>query len=95
MSVLSQFGGGAIKQIQRGTSYLPANENFGYVTLSPIVNMGKTEVRFLGYEAFEASVQGGFKIPMIYLALSNTLILHRLDPQIFALIISWEITEYY
>ena len=42
MSTLSQFGGGAIKSIQRGTS--SANT----VTISA-VNTAKTELRLLGF----------------------------------------------
>lgn len=85
MSSLSQFGGGAIKSIQRGTV---AAGTGGTAVAITSVNTAKTELRFLGGVSGTAGDGPGY----IVLTNATTITAYALAG---TETISWELTERY
>lgn len=89
MSNISQFGGGAIKSIQRGT--ITATTAGATATISA-VNTYKTELRFLGGSGVDTTGTSYAIVPRIVLTNSTTIT--ATVPNNVA-VASWELTEFY
>lgn len=91
MSNLSQFGGAAIKSIQRGTiSLANTTGTSGTSTLSPAVVTAKSELRLVGIGSDTASYTPA------YIVLTNTTTVTATRAAAGgAIVVSWELTEFY
>ena len=91
---MGEWGSG-IKSIQRGTITISFNAVTNTATLSPAVDVSKTELRFLGNETGDSDIKKG----LAYLALTNTTTVTATRNIIGmagdTLTISWEIIEHY
>ncbi len=99
MSVLSQFGGGAIKQIQRGQAWINPGVYSNIFNISPVV-MAKTELRYLGGTEIGSNGAGNNVYPgayrgYIYLHAADAIGFYRFADGGGAWTFAWELTEYY
>jgi hypothetical protein len=92
MSVLSQFGGGAIKQVYRGIS----NLGLGTYSATPMIGYtGTLEARMLGWSSTSSTVDAG-SYPMVYFSGGNlTVSRNNVGGGLVSVQVSWEVTEYY
>jgi hypothetical protein len=99
MSVLSQFGGGAIKSIQRGVNSIGFVGALADITVSA-VDVSKSKLTLLGHcpagttAAGATSFEAGFT-PTITLVNSTTIRPARYYDGGGNCTVSWELTEYY
>lgn len=91
MSNISQFGGGAIKSIQRGT--INATAGGATATISA-VNTSKTELRFLGGGDY-MGVTGYPVFARVVLTNSTTVTATASNSNGGICTVSWELTEFY
>lgn len=94
MSNISQFGGGAIKSIQRGVIAIAAGSLSATATISA-VTPGKTELRFLGSRAADNAGVSGYGFCTIALTNSTTITAQRETSGTIGAAVSWELTEFY
>lgn len=59
MSTLSQFAGGGVKSVQRGTITILSSVNIGTATISS-VNVNKTMINFLGLSENSSSTANNY-----------------------------------
>lgn len=94
MSTLSQFFGGSIKSIQRGTITLTSAASATATITS--VDTSKSELRFLGETMNAAASTSALATNMARLALTNstTITATRVSVAADTTIVSWELTEW-
>ena len=90
MSVITQFGGGGVKSIQRGVITISGGTS-ATATISAVVT-AKTELRFLGGSGNDSASQYAI-IPRI--ALTNTTTIAATAELTTTATVSWELTEFY
>ncbi len=90
MSVITQFGGGGVKSIQRGVITISGGTS-ATATISAVVT-AKTELRFLGGSGNDSVSQYAI-IPRI--ALTNTTTITATAELTTTATVSWELTEFY
>jgi hypothetical protein len=93
MSLLTQFIGGGIKSIQRGTFSIPQTDFTATATISSVTT-GKSFVNFLGVSYSESSVPGG----RVYIELTNsttvTATRASVGSQTAGVTVSYEVVEF-
>ncbi len=96
MSVLSQFGGGAIKSIQRGAANAGGINAAFNITISA-VDTAKTELRFMGQSAADNTLTAGLNglIGYIQLTSSTNILATRIYVGNGNWYLAWELTEFY
>ena len=92
MSNISQFGGGAIKSIQRGVISITGSSTSATATITA-VNTGKTELRLLGCSGASSAIEQ--TLSDIVLTNSTTITATRGGGAGTSARVSWELTEYY
>ena len=97
MSTLSQFFGGGIKSIQRGTITIPTTTNSATATISSVTT-SKSELRLLGGRVDTAATTAALaqSLPEIQLTNATTITATRGAPTgaVPVVVVSWELTEW-
>jgi hypothetical protein len=95
MSTLSQFFPNGKKPVQRGVIVLSSVVGSATATLSPAVDVSKTNLRMLGFNSNDTSGIDGNRFPMIVLTDSTTVTATTDTATGFSVTVSWEIEEVY
>ena len=93
MSTLSQFAGGGVKSVQRGTITILSSVNIGTATISS-VNVNKTMINFLGLTE-NTIVSSNNYLARIELTNATTVTATRVSAGGGTTIVSYEVIEFY
>lgn len=94
MSVLTQFAGGGVKSVQRGTILMAPNVIATSVTIAA-VNPSKTMVNLLGFSVDEVRTALTSTFMRIELSSSTTVSLLKEFGTVSATRVSYEVIEFY
>lgn len=91
MSTLSQFGGGGVKSVQRGTITVTSNSNSQTATITA-VDTSKSMVNYLGFTGGAVSTYDTW--PRVALTNSTTVTVTK-GGSTLGIIVSYEVIEFY